>query len=313
MLIYILYLLKREDMSPFANLFSKHVGNLNERYKLSEATYERFIDKFIELKHQTKRPQIMRNESQVIEAQSLKIAELLTHQEQLQTELNEMKAELNKASLNTSDCQIIEQPEELDNLVEIDTIELVAKVKALAARLRISMQTLANRLNLSKHRMFILFRNTYPWRRLHHQKKIQYSKIKAWYDENEHTNTTTKAVSPRASEQTDNKESKKFRAAQNNLLNADGSLDTVKVSKRLERIIRLRSIDFCGFARWKLHVTKAKFSQLLYQPREWASLSKTDKQAYRRMRKWALASKEKILAMKKSLESRIRLYGRRQL
>jgi hypothetical protein len=36
-------------MSPFSNLFNKQVGNLNERYKLVEATYDTFLDKFGEI------------------------------------------------------------------------------------------------------------------------------------------------------------------------------------------------------------------------------------------------------------------------
>jgi hypothetical protein len=42
-------------LSPFANLFIKHVGNVYERYKVSERACEVLMEKFVELKGSTAR------------------------------------------------------------------------------------------------------------------------------------------------------------------------------------------------------------------------------------------------------------------
>jgi hypothetical protein len=140
-------------MAPFANLFNKHVGNLSERYKLTEATYDRFLDKFIEIKHRLKPPPVIRNESQSIEVMLVKQTELFTCQEQLQTELNEAEDELSKQSTMTTECQIEEKQDALesqgDQIAEIDTVKLAAKVINLRIRLGISMQSLAKIFSLS--------------------------------------------------------------------------------------------------------------------------------------------------------------------
>jgi hypothetical protein len=304
-MIYISSALKREDIAPFANLFTKHVGNLNERFKLSEATYDRFLDKFIELKHQLKWPPIVRNESQAIEVLSVKIAELLTRQEQLQAELKETKTEPS----NTTKCQIVEKSEKLepreDCLVEIDTVKLAAKANNLRLRLGMPMKSLAKKINLSEYYLYQLVHNPDPWCMLKRPKKVQYGKIEEWYTRNEH------AVRSRASEQ---KRGINFlRRGRRKLLNTDVSLNTVEVSKRVEEILRVNRIDFCRFARWKLYVSKAKLAQLFCQPEEWAKLSETDKQTYARMQIWSLATADEIVALKESLTDRMRLYKAKQM
>jgi hypothetical protein len=166
-IIYYFDDLKRQDIAPFANLFIKHVGNLNERYKLSEATYDRFLDKFIELKHRLKRPTTIRSENQTNEHLSVKIADLFTRQEQLLARLNETKAELSKQHTKTSECKMTKSWDELepqgDHLAETDTVKLAVKVNDLRIRLGISMQSLAEQLNLSRSYLSSLLHSPKPW------------------------------------------------------------------------------------------------------------------------------------------------------
>jgi hypothetical protein len=42
-----------EHFSPFANLFAKHVGNVCERYRVSESACEKLAEKFVELHNST--------------------------------------------------------------------------------------------------------------------------------------------------------------------------------------------------------------------------------------------------------------------
>jgi hypothetical protein len=147
--------------------------------------------------------------------------------------------------------------------------------------------------------------NPDPWCKLKQKEKVEYAKIKAWYTENEH------AVRPKARElKASEPKRRRYKMVPANYLNADFSLDTAEVSKRVEDMLRLHMIDIDCFMRHiiNLRVSKAKSSQLFYQPNEWASLSKTDKLMYVKMQVWSLATEEDIVAMKKNMTKRMKLY-----
>jgi hypothetical protein len=236
----------------------------------------------------------------------VKIAELFTRQEQLKAELNEILVDPSEQSTNASEDQMIQQREgsepQTGNLVEIDTAALGKKVNNLRLRLGMPMKSLAEKINLSEYYLHHLFKNPDPWCMLNNRTKVQYSKIEAWYVMNKH------AVKPKASERKNNKKRSTFGDVRRPLVNTDISLDTVEVSMRVEDMLRMHGIDFACFAQWKLYVSKDYFFQLLCQPKEWATLSESDKRTYVRMQTWSLATQEEIVALKETLTDRLRFY-----
>jgi hypothetical protein len=189
-------------MSPFSNLFQKQVGNLNERYKLTEATYDTFLDKFTEINDIMSR---VKQTAELDDAQ-VKIAALSARNQQLEAENKELKLKLSNRKnaiqctsswskfpvVNAEDETMIDRNARFRELSlfsfskkelskSLNTVEVGGQLKQLLDTNKIDYYTFANnKLRTSKANLNQLMSKPKRWVDLNEKEKRLYRRMRKW-------------------------------------------------------------------------------------------------------------------------------------
>jgi cell division protein FtsB len=251
-------------MSPFSNLFQKQVGNLNERYKLAEATFDTLLDKFSEINDVMSR---VKQTAELDDAQ-VKIAALAARNEHLEAENNELKLKLKLSNSINS----VKEPARQDNFAVIE-----AKIAALAANNE-RLESEVNQLKLSKS---IPVECTCCWSGF----PIDYDEGETMIHTNTHVRKSVRKKSFSKYQESCLEDRKKMKSLnEKNDLTSD-SLNIVEVGRQFKKLLDAYNIDYYTFAKSQLQTTKTVLNQLMSKPKSWADLTIKEKNKYRRMQK----------------------------
>jgi hypothetical protein len=301
-------LFKEDDnISPSqASLFKQQIGNLTERFKLTETTCESLLDQFDDFKKamsRIKKPAIETDDTDIIVILSSKITTLATRNEKLKAELCDMEAKLKSFKCTNCERQALFPDEEEQNKTveevsfEINTQELVQKVTNLRIRLGLTVRALATILGFSYDNMARLIRSPDPWSLQTPVKKKHYRKLHNWFVKNVNSKKTCSNPST---------ESLVKRKKKSTIGTNGGFLNITQVCTELKQMLDRANINYGHFAHHKLYTTSAYFDLLLSCSTPWESLNDRDKGAYHRMYNWTQASQDEIAALKQLIENKFR-------
>jgi DNA-binding Xre family transcriptional regulator len=186
----------------------------------------------------------------------------------------------------------------VENYEDFDTSELAGKANALLKQSKMSKRVLAERLGLNEANLVVLIRFPRPWSRLSDAAKASYRKIRDWILEVGTDNNAKSEISIVLN--------KPFTNTPRQQSVTVDELNTVEVSRRMKELLTVYNIKYYYFAEVKLKTSKAHFEQLISAPRAWASLKKADRDLYRKMRKWTLATRCEFISLKETMQNWMR-------
>jgi hypothetical protein len=274
-------------LSPYSNLFNKHVGNVYNRYVLTESIFERILQSLFGINdsafsaynfdsfnqkvdfYEQKRPKIELldpNETTVLALSNL-LTKVAAERDALETKLVQTEAELNEFKLNLSRNE--ERKEECDQ--ELDTCLVAERVKECRVKFKVSLGELSERvLGITRSYLTELLEHPQPWCDLNLEQQSLYRKLLSWCIETERGSGTSR-------------------------------LNAAELSKKIRELLCEHGIGFSDFANRKLYVTKSYFLRLIADSTEWEKLNRGDKDLFRRIQKWTRASREDFESLKNQI------------
>jgi hypothetical protein len=179
----------------------------------------------------------------------------------------------------------------IDPRLDFDTEQLVENVKSELKRRGLTIMHFSKKMKLSREYLGKLIGHPEEWHTLSKKKKNSYRKMHVWLAQNAEYVPVVE------------RRTKKEEMAEARLNRVSVTVDPNEVAKRIVPFLDANQINHYYFVNRKLNISKTYFDELVARPRAWSELNEGDRETYRRMHRWTMATAEDVHGLKQHIET----------